>query len=76
MSHTTNLSNDWIAIHDGTPSYNSEIIFRRIDKDGFAVGIDIEIPYCVVRDFVAEQIRQSKISMLESMPRSDILALD
>jgi hypothetical protein len=64
MSHTTVLSNNWIAIHDSDPGI---VLFRKLNnKDNEEVAEkEAEIPYSVMREFVAEQVRRVKISALE-----------
>jgi hypothetical protein len=75
MSHTTQLSNNWIAIHDSSPDLSAIIILRKIDDAGMAEGIDHEIPYGVLFDFVALQVRNEKISRLEQAEPKDVFGL-
>jgi len=72
--HTTNLPNNWIAIHDGSPSLDSLIIFQLLDAQGNVMK-DYEIPYGIFFDFVADQVRNEKISRLEQAEANDILGI-
>jgi hypothetical protein len=78
MSHTTELSDGWIAIHDSNPN---DVIFRKIE-DGKIVIYgeshpdyegDVVIPYSIIREFVIEQLRKDAISKLEQMADETLL---
>jgi len=72
MSHTTKLVGNWIAIHDQTPNNRSDVIFRKLgDRHE---GDDLVIPYGVLFDFIAEQVRANRIHQLEDANARDILA--
>ena len=65
MAHTIQLPGNWIAIHDGSPSMDSEVTLRQIAADGMADGADHVVPYRVLYHFVAEMVRAEKIDRLE-----------
>ena len=71
--HTTELPNGWIAKHDGTVHELSTIGFRKIGHGNEHNEYDIEIPYSVMTNFVAEQIRKNKIEEWENKPVSEII---
>jgi hypothetical protein len=75
MSHVTRLKKGWIAIHDSVPDAESIITLRKIDEDGMAIGDDIDLPYEIMFDFVAEQVRSAKISRLENADVSEVFDL-
>lgn len=70
MSRTTRLSNNWIAIHNQSPSEDSEIIFRNLGDDN---AEDIILPFGVTLEFVLEQVKRAKIKKLEEADALDVL---
>lgn len=67
-SFVTKLGSGWIAVHDDLKNLipESTVILRRLDKDGMATGIDIEVPYGVVYTFIAEVVRESRLRIAKN----------
>lgn len=57
------LKNGWVAIHNQTPSEEDMITFRKFHEGGMIREIDL--PFGVIQEFVANEIRNVKISRLE-----------
>ena len=73
MSHTTQLRDGWIAIHDGYKVDDESIIeFKRIDQDGKCHEW-YEIQYRVIKDFFAEQIGYELESIFEDVDAAGII---
>lgn len=70
MSHTMQLIDGWIAITDGSPSDDSEVIFKKTGEKK-----ELKLPYTVVQQFVANTIRNEKIEWLEQASNEEIFRL-
>jgi len=74
MAHTTRLTGDWIAIHNASVDDADDVLFRRIDGADVVIE-EMSIPYAVMKEFIASQVRDSRISALESSTADMILGI-
>lgn len=70
--HNTKLYDNWSVNHDGIPSDDSivEFVYTSLHKKG---SDKIQIPYGIIKAFVAEQIRNKRIRDLEDMDYDNLL---
>ncbi len=69
MSHTTQLPNDWIAIHNG--DFSGTIEFRKSGADPDEPGI--EVPFFLMEALVAHAVRAHRIRLLEDLSDEHLL---
>ena len=69
MSHTTFLRDGWYAIHDGSPTDSSNILLREEGTDQ-----EVTVPFGVLKDLVASEVRKYRIRVLEGMSTESILS--
>jgi len=75
MSHATHLGKSWIAIHDGSPDMDSEVILRKVNSNEIEIYREVCIPFSCLLKFVAEIIRIEKIAKLEQAEPPEVFNL-
>ena len=73
--HTLQIDNDWRLIHNADPSDDDTVLIIK-EKPGEEPEECIEIPFGVLKGFIASFIRKEKIEKLESMSVDEILGVD
>lgn len=73
---TLELSDGWVANHNG--DFSGEVLIRKhkIDEKGehsMKVDVDVEIPFDVLKGVVAEYVRLRRLIKLESATADEIL---
>lgn len=71
MSHTTDLGQGWIAIHDG--DFEGEVTLREIVPGRKKPLNEVTIPASVLLQFAAEVVRSTAIQQLERATSHEIL---
>jgi len=74
MLHTTELPENWIAIHDGDPT-DGDVILRQLDGNDNTIGDDIVVPFNVIFSLIVKHVRDVKISKIEEATDSDVLGI-